>query len=51
MAHTHTRAHTRADLRDLLTTQRRAHQRVARLEPRGGNTYAFLVAPSYIKNA
>ena len=32
------------DLRDLITTQRRAFQRQGRLEPRGGNNYAFLVA-------
>lgn len=38
------------DLRDLLVTQRRAHQRRGRLEPRGGNVFSFLVAPSYVKN-
>ena len=37
------------DLRDLLTSQRRAFQRQGRLEPRGGNVYSFLVAPSYVK--
>ena len=38
------------DLRDLLVTQRRAHQRRGRLEPRGGNVFSFLVAPSFVKN-
>ena len=37
------------DLRDLLTTQRRAFQRQGRLEARGGNVFSFLVAPSYVK--
>mmetsp|Transcript_25480 Transcript_25480/g.71262 ORF Transcript_25480/g.71262 Transcript_25480/m.71262 type:complete len:747 (+) Transcript_25480:361-2601(+) len=36
------------DLRDLVTTLRRAGQR-PRLEPRGGNVYSFLVAPPFVK--
>jgi len=35
------------DLRDIMTTQRRAAQR-QRLEPRGGNVFSFMVAPSYV---
>ncbi|CAD7695817.1 unnamed protein product [Ostreobium quekettii] len=38
------------DLRDLLVTQRRAHQRTSRLEWLGGNVFGFLIAPSHIMN-
>lgn len=38
------------DIRDLLVTQRRAHQRTSRLEWLGGNVFAFLVAPSHVVN-
>jgi hypothetical protein len=39
-----------ADIRDLLTTQRRAHARTEQLESRGRNVYSFLVAPSFLVN-
>lgn len=38
------------DIRDLLVTQRRAHQRKSRLEWIGGNVFAFLVAPTHVVN-
>ncbi len=38
------------DVRELMTTRRRAHQRSGWLEARGGNVYSFLVAPTHIVN-
>lgn len=38
------------DIRDLLVTQRRAHQRTSRLEWLGSNVFAFVVAPTHVVN-
>lgn len=35
------------DVREIMTTGRRAHQR-SRLEERGDNIYSFMVAPAHV---
>ena len=39
------------DLREILSTQRRARLRTARMTFRFGNVWSFLAAPSYVVNA
>ena len=38
------------DLREILSTQRRARDRTARMTHRFANVYSFLAAPSYVVN-
>lgn len=39
------------DIRDVITTGRRARYRTARLEQRADNVFSFLVAPAHIGTA
>ena len=39
------------DIREIITTKRRARQRTGRMTHRRGNVWSFLSAPKYVVNA